>query len=206
MDFAHTDLPKLEFVKPSDVVGSGQFLYINGKKPEILNAFNPEKIQVDILCNGKISDNTPKDAIRDAVILDKAFPIEDSYPNWREPVDAWLGSEKGRLYLIQKLGLTEDMMTVVAKPENICERPSESIPQFTTTLIDNMELFPGLYPLEITFKSEHPMKEAQILINDKLYRGVNLGSQKEGLVKAEFSVSTADGENQTVTIRVIDTF
>lgn len=206
MDFAHTDLPKLEFVKPSDVVGSGQFLYINGKKPEIIKGFNPEKIQVDILCNGQVSDNTPKDAIRDAVILDNAFPIEDSYPSWREPVDAWLGSERGRLYLIQKLGLTEDMMTVVAKPENICERPSESVPQFTTTLTDNMELFPGLYPLEITFKSEHPMKEAQILINDKLYRGVNLGSQKEGSVKAEFSVSAADGENQRITIRVIDTF
>ena len=62
------------------------------------------------------------------------------------------------------------MMMVVAKPENICERPSETIPQFTTTLIDNAELFAGLYPIEITFKSEHPMKEAQILINDKLYR------------------------------------
>ncbi len=37
---------------------------------------------------------SPKEAIRDAVILDKAFPIEDSYPSWREPVDAWLGSEK----------------------------------------------------------------------------------------------------------------
>ena len=90
MDFAHTDLPKQDFVKPADVVGSGQFLYINGKKPEILKSFNPEKIQVDVLCNGRVSDATPKEAIRDAVILDKAFPIEDSYPSWREPVDAWL--------------------------------------------------------------------------------------------------------------------
>ncbi len=60
------------------------------------------------------------------------------------------------------------MMTVVAKPENICERPTESIPQFTTTLTDNMELFAGLYPIEVTFKSIHPMKEVQILINDKI--------------------------------------
>lgn len=97
-------------------------------------------------------------------------------------------------------------MTVVAKPENICERPSESIPQFTTTLTDNMELFPGLYPIEITFQSQHPMKEAQILINDKLYRGISLNSQKEGTVKAEFSVSGSDGASQVVTVRVIDTF
>ncbi len=90
MDFAHTDLPKQDFVKPSDVVGSGQFLYISGKKPEILKGFNPEKIQVDVLCSGRVTDATPQDAIRDAVIFEKAFPIEDSYPSWREPVDAWL--------------------------------------------------------------------------------------------------------------------
>ncbi len=206
MDFAHTDLPKQDFVKPSDVGGSGKFLYINGKKPEVLSAFNPEKIQVDILCNGRVSETTPKEAIKDAVILDKAFPIEDSYPSWREPVDAWLWSEKGRAYLIEKLWLTEDMMTVVAKPENICERPSESIPQFTTTITDNMELFAGLYPIEITFKSEHPMKEAQILINDKLYRWISLSNQKEGTVKAEFSLSGSDGASQIVTVRVVDTF
>jgi penicillin-binding protein 1A len=206
MDFAHTDLPKQDFVKPSDVVGGSHFLYINGKKPDILKAFNPEKIQVDELCNGLVSDSTPHDAIRDAVILDRAFPIEDSYPSWREPVDAWLWSEKGRKYLIEKLWLTEDMMMVVAKPENICERPSESIPQFTTTLTDNSQLFAGLYPIEITFTSEHPMKEAQILINDKIYRGINLNNQKEGTVKAEFSLSASDGASQVVTVRVIDTF
>lgn len=94
MDFAHEALPKQDFARPSDVEGSGQFLYINGKKPEVLKGFTPEKIQVDSLCGGRVSETTPKDAIKDAVILDKAFPIEDSYPNWREPVDAWLGSEK----------------------------------------------------------------------------------------------------------------
>lgn len=206
MDFAHTDLPKVDFIKPSDVVWSGQFLYINGKKPEVIKGFNPEKIQVDSLCQWKVSDATPKEAIRDAVILDKAFPIEDSYPNWREPVDAWLNSEKGRLYLIEKLWLTEDMMMVLAKPENICERPSESIPQFTTTLIDNSDLFAGLYPIEINYNSEHPMKEAQILINDKIYRGIDLNGQKQGVAKAEFSLSNADGADQIVTVRVIDTF
>ena len=45
---------------------------------------------MDALCGGRVSDTTPKEAIKDAVILDKAFPIEDSYPSWREPVDAWL--------------------------------------------------------------------------------------------------------------------
>ena len=206
MDFAHTDLPKKDFIRPDDVGGSGQFLYINGKKPEVLKGFTPEKIQVDILCTGRVSETTPKEAIKDAVILDKAFPIEDSFPNWREPVDAWLGSDRGRLYLIEKLGLTEDMMLVVAKPENICERPTESVPQFTSSLTDNMELFSGIYPVEIDFQSENPMKEAQILINDVMYRSMNLNNQKQGKTKAEFSISRADGADQMVTLRVVDTF
>lgn len=206
MDTAHENLPKADFTRPKDVGGSWRFLYIEWKKPEVIGSFNPEKIQVDMLCSGKVTDTTPQEAIRDAVILDKAFPIEDMFPTWREPVDAWLGSDRGRLYLIERLGLTEDMMTVVAKPENICERPSESVPQFTSTLTDGMELFSGLYPVEITFQSEHSMKEAQILINDKFYRSINLNDQKQGKVKAEFSISRADGLDQVVTLRVVDTF
>lgn len=69
-----------------------------------------------------------------------------------------------------------------------------------------MEVFSGLYPLEITYNSEHPMKEAQILINDAFYRSISFGEKKSGTAKAEFGISRADGESQTITIRVIDTF
>ncbi len=90
MDFAHTNLPKQDFVKPDDVVGGDRFLYINGKKPEVLSSFDPEKLEIDILCQGKVDERTPKEAIKQAVLLDSAFPIEDEYPGWREPVNAWL--------------------------------------------------------------------------------------------------------------------
>ena len=95
---------------------------------------------------------------------------------------------------------------VVAPPANICDRPSESIPQFTSTLTDGIELFSGLYPIEIDYRSDHPMKEAQVLINDVFYRSVSLQNNKEGKVKIEFSVSLNEWVNQIVTLRVIDTF
>ena len=94
MEFAHTGLPKKDFVRPDDVVGNDRFLYINGKKPEVLASFDPEKVEVDTLCNGKVNENTPKEAIKQAVLLDTAFPIEDEYPGWRDPVNEWLGSDK----------------------------------------------------------------------------------------------------------------
>lgn len=206
MEFAHTGLPKKDFVRPDDVVGTGNFLYINGKKPDVLAAFDPEKIQIDTLCNGKVNEKTPKEAIKEAVLLEAAFPIEDSYPGWRDPVNVWLASEGGRAYLIKKLWLTDDILTVVSKPENICDRPTEAVPQFTTSLTDGAELFSGLYPVEITYSSDHPMKEAQILINDAFYRSVNLGEKQSGTAKAEFGISRADGAEQSITIRVVDTF
>jgi hypothetical protein len=116
--------------------------------------------------------------VRDAVVLNTAFPIEDNYPGWRAPIDAWLGSDVGRQYLIDKLGVTENMLTVVAPPEQICDRPAESVPEFTSNLIDGIELFSGTYPLEIDFSSEHAMKELQVLVNDVLYRSVSMNDVK----------------------------
>jgi hypothetical protein len=206
MEFAHTGLPKKDFVRPDDVVGNDRFLYINGKKPEVLASFDPEKVEVDILCNGKVNEQTPKEAIKQAVLLDTAFPIEDEYPGWRDPVNEWLGSDKGRAYLVKKLGIADDILTVVARPENVCERPTEAVPEFTTSITDGAEIFSGLYPIEITYNSDHPMKEAQILINNNFYRSVNLGEKKAGIAKAEFGISRIDGAEQTITVRVIDTF
>ncbi len=98
------------------------------------------------------------------------------------------------------------MLTVVAPPEIICDRPAESVPEFTSNLSDDLELFSGLYPLEIEFKSSHAMKEAQILINDVFYRSVNLNEEKEGQAKAEFAVNISDGVSQIVTLRLVDTY
>jgi len=50
------------------------------------------------------------------------------------------------------------------------------------------------------------MKEAQILINDAFYRSVDLVDKKSGTAKAEFGISSVDGADQTITIRVVDTF
>lgn len=71
------------------------------------------------------------------------------------------------------------MLTVVAPPDKICDRPAESIPEFTSNLSDDLELFSGIYPLEIDFSSQHAMKEAHILVNDVFYRSVNLNETKK---------------------------
>lgn len=80
MESIHHNLPKEDFARPDDVEGSEKFLYIEGKKPEVLSSFDPQKIQIDTLCDGQVNEQTPKEAIREAVIMQTAFPIEDAYP------------------------------------------------------------------------------------------------------------------------------
>lgn len=206
MDFEHTEIPKADFIRPDSVSGNDKFLYIDGQKPDILSSFAPEKIQIDVLCNGKVDQKTPKESIRDAVVLSTAFPIEDLYPTWRTPIDSWLWSDDWRQYLIDKIWVTDTMLTVVAPPDKICDRPAESIPEFTSNLSDDLELFSGIYPLEIDFSSQHAMKEAHILVNDVFYRSVNLNETKKWKAQAEFAVNIQDGSQQIITLRLIDTY
>lgn len=206
MDFAHTDLPKKDFVQPDDVGWSGQFLYLKDRKPEVLKPLLFEKIQIDIFCSGKVSDRTPREAIRDAVVLERAFPIEDNYPNWREPVEKWLDNDASRLFLIEKLWVSEDMILASSLPQEICQRPDEIVPTFQSSLTDNVQLFSGIYPIEITYNSQNQMKEAVIIINDKKYRTINLGNTKSGTVKAEFWISISEWHDQTVEVKVLDIY
>lgn len=94
----------------------------------------------------------------------------------------------------------------MAPPDKICERPTESIPQFTTTLADNIELFPGIYPIEIEYHADHALKEIQIIINDEFYRSIPLADKKDGVAKAEFGMNQDNGSSQTVIVRVVDVY
>lgn len=78
------------------------------------------------------------------------------------------------------------MILASSLPQEICQRPDEIVPTFQSSLTDNVQLFSGIYPIEITYNSQNQMKEAVIIINDKKYRTINLGNTKSGTVKAEF--------------------
>ena len=50
-----------------------------GSAPDVLAAFDPQKIQIDTLCNGKVDARTPQEAIKEAVLFKKSIVLQDEH-------------------------------------------------------------------------------------------------------------------------------
>ena len=92
MDFAHEELDRTSFSRPSSILGSGDYIYIKGKKPEEIEAIQVETIEVDGLCHGVVTESTPTAAIKKGIFLEVGMPIEDPIDAWRQPVLDWINT------------------------------------------------------------------------------------------------------------------
>lgn len=108
MDFAHKGLPVEEFKKP-DSVYSATISSITGKlasentptanrvtgmfavKPTKFESAGKE-VTVDSLCNGKVTDATPTEAIRTGMLVDLEPIIESYDPSWVASTRNWVGA------------------------------------------------------------------------------------------------------------------
>jgi membrane carboxypeptidase/penicillin-binding protein len=109
MTFAHKGLPKETFKRPEGVY-SATISKISGKlvgtsTPEDIRvssifAVKPteyenslKEVEVDMLCNGKVTERTPESAIKRGYLMN-ANPIIDSYdPTWLGSVRSWLARD-----------------------------------------------------------------------------------------------------------------
>lgn len=117
MEFAHRNLPKEQFKKP-DSVYSATISSISGKlasenTPEnfrVTSVFavkptayenSMKEIEVDSLCNGKVTESTPADAVEKGYLIN-VNPIIDSYEtDWLGPIKSWVRSEAGSAYFAE---------------------------------------------------------------------------------------------------------
>lgn len=134
------------------------------------------------------------------------MPIEAERETWSEPIMEWLETPEGREYLLEEFELTEDQVQFLESPENACERPNPGSLTMTTSLTDDLKLFAGLYPVEITYDSDHPVRFIEIYVNGAFYRKIEINDRTSGKVKGNFALARTDGNRQTVTIKAIDKF
>lgn len=67
------------------------------KPTEYEGSFDP--VEVDSLCNGKVTDNTPPEAIKKGYLATKLNPIIDGFEkDWLVSVSGWVRSEAGAAY------------------------------------------------------------------------------------------------------------
>lgn len=134
------------------------------------------------------------------------MPIESQREEWKQAVLDWMKTEKGREYLNTEFELSPDQIQFLESPENACDRPNPSDPEFTTSLSENLQLFAGIYPVQVTFSSEYPVRSIDIYVNDEFYRSIDVNDKTSGTYSGEFAVARTEGNSQKVTISVVDKY
>jgi len=219
MEAAHKNLKKEEFKKPDSII-SATISQTSGRlasesTPENLRitsifAVKPteyeggsKEIEVDSLCNGKVTDNTPKDAIKKWYLIN-VNPIIDSYDkSWLSPIYGWTTSEAGKSYFSGIDNVFTDYS------EEICVRPNASLANITvSSSFKDGGTYPlGKFPFEIQYTSDNAIIRFDIFRDDTLIKTLKIDEQTTGTYKVpalQFDESFAG--NHTITIRAIDKY
>ena len=137
MEFAHKGLPVIQFKKPASVTSStisnitGKLVTDgtpDGSRVSSLFAVKPTKyestgkeVTVDSLCNGRVTERTPADAIRTGVLVDFTPIIESYDPTWVSATRKWAAGAA-----VSSSGSSiSDGGYITSQSDEECIRPSE---------------------------------------------------------------------------------
>lgn len=191
MEFAHRNLPKEQFKKP-DSVYSATISTISGKlasenTPEgyrvtSIFAVKPtayensmKEMEVDSLCNGKVTENTPADAVKKGYLIN-VNPIIDSYDTeWLGSIKSWVKSEAGSAYFAEAKG------TIITDyQDQVCERPGESASRISvSTNLAEVGVRPvGANSIEVGYEADNPIVKLKFLRDGELFKEIAIEGDK----------------------------
>lgn len=219
MEAAHKNLPKEEFKKP-DSIYSATISKISGRlaSESTLDAFQISSIfavkpteyeepfketEIDSLCNGKVTDSTPKDAIKRGYLAN-IDPIIDGYnKDWLPPIYDWMKSEEGVSYFSGSKNI------FTRESDEICVRPNADISKISvSSQFKDGWVYPmGKYSFEMYFTSDNPITRLEVLRDETLVKSLQIEDKSTGMYKVppmEFD-STFSGSH-TLVFRAIDRY
>lgn len=183
MEAAHKNLPKETFQKPESVF-SATISQISGRlateatpdklkstsifavKPtEYEGSFKP--IEVDGLCNGKVTDATPPEAIKKGYLATNLNPIIDGFQkDWLSSISGWIKSEAGMAYFSG----TENILSEAN--DEVCVRPNSGLSNITVSAsFKDGGTYPlAKYPFEIRYASDNTIVRLEILKDGILFQ------------------------------------
>ncbi|MFK7779640.1 MAG: hypothetical protein QM490_00620, partial [Candidatus Gracilibacteria bacterium] len=186
-------LPNPETTNSSLIIKS---LFIN-KPVNFDNSYR--SVEVDSLCNGKITDKTPEAAIK-TVTLVEFNSINPTNSNWQNPVIEWSKSPE----FIKKYGEIPNLITEINDLE--CER--SGIPSEITirAMINDLDTFSaGENYIELAFKSSNPIIRIDVLLGDTLIDEIKIDNKKDGSYAGKiFIPASQSGQKTILTLRAVD--
>ena len=205
---------EISWLLPSPENTNGSFLikslFVN--TPENYDS-SFKTLTVDLLCNGLITDETPE-AAKKSVNLVEFHSLSQQNSKWENPVQAWANAtwEKDlenlwELYYSsrEKYGNIPNLVTSINT--NSCERTLTAEPNIIIkSKIEDQETFtPWENYIELAYRSDSPIKQLDILIDDILIQEIPLKNRLEWAYIVTFYI-TKDFANReaTLQLRVVD--
>lgn len=173
-------------------------LFMKNNLPgEVDNSYR--QIEIDALCDGLVSENTPDAAKKKAFIL-QFHSINPENAQWENTVQEWTKSEK---FKEEFWNLTNIRTTV---PTEICERTQQdSNIQIATTLENNEVFTPGENTIELGYKSNVAVQEVQIFVDGALSQKIPVnGKTHSSHISKIFIPASKTWKQVQVSIQVID--
>ena len=145
--------------------------------------------EVDALCNWKVTENTPKDAIKKISCI-RYHSLKPNWKNWEIPV-----------YKLSKCFLQNwDLNT-----DKVCERwTRDSSMQVWIKLSHNWVLVSGSNFVTLAYKSKKPIIKLEILLDNKLIASYSLPGKKIWVYSWAFNLPIWAKWKKILTVKAID--
>ena len=219
MDFAHQGLPTLDFARP-DSLHTATISTISGKlagtstpdefRVSSIFAVAPtdydttgKEVQVDSLCNGKVTADTPPAAIRTGLFANPTPIIEAREPTWLPQVRSWIADHAG--------DYAKNSNFIFSMSDEACARPKGGSATGSVILRSNLtngsDRSFGKNTVEISYESNYPLVRIEALHNGKSFIDVPLDEKTSGTyVDDGVSFDDSFAGKQTITLRATDKY
>jgi penicillin-binding protein 1A len=156
-------------------------------------------LKVDKLCNWIINENTPKEAIINAKLLN-FISIDPLDEKWQEPIDKWSNITEN---INQFLTWSENYITSL--PTKECIRFWNNNIIIKSNIIDNQELNIWKNNIMLAYKSKTPIKKIELLINWIILKEININNKYSWSFVWDFFIPISKiSDNAILEIKVID--
>lgn len=173
--------------------------FIN-KPKEVDN--NLKEIEVDALCNWKVWDNTPPDAIKKWNLLSFHSYYPEN-PKWEEPVQKWISDWINSPEYIEEFWAIKNIITNYTTEE--CNRTWNSKVSLNSSFSEWNNIFIWSNYIEIWFRANRPIIKVQILINNKVVRDIKVFSKMKKFIRDSVIIpKTLQYQDIKLTIKTID--
>ncbi len=216
MEFAHIWKPIEKWEMPSSVKqiniseiswllpnpeNTNNLPYVNSLFVNSPNEYDNsyKQIEVDSLCNWKVTEDTPKAAIKKVTVL-KLNWLDPSNKSWQDPIDKWTKTDDFKT----KYGNFWDLITNVS--DEPCERKwTNNAIKINTSTNDNDIFIAWENYVNLSFNSLNPIIRIDIIIDDMIVDDVEIDNKKNWTYEWKIFIPVSKVWKQwIITFRAVD--